>query len=54
LFPAKIALCWSHWRYQSGTGAYKVDGPRKPEHERGEEGHGEGEGGSGHGAGQGE
>jgi hypothetical protein len=44
LFPARIALGWWHGRkYQGGTGSYKVDGYRKPEHEGASfEKHGEG------------
>jgi hypothetical protein len=33
--PSKIALGWWHGRKeQGGTGAYKTDGPRLPEHEK--------------------
>jgi hypothetical protein len=32
LLPHRVLLSWSHgWRYQGGTGAYKVDGPPVPD-----------------------
>jgi hypothetical protein len=31
-WPARVALGWSNYREQGGTGAYRTDGPRPLEH----------------------